>query len=114
MTPNGQLFRVKVIKSEDDLPKEKGEYYFFHSRGEPMLRLLLYCAKNDNIELLPKCYVDGYDFWLEPIDLTDADIEAWAGIKWDKVILPSISDYYRGLIEGAKAMKDGEIKHIDK
>ena len=42
---------------------------------------------------------------VEPI--TDADIEAWADTKERR-----LTSYHMGLQAGAKAMRDGEIKHL--
>jgi hypothetical protein len=40
--------------------------------------------------------------------ITDADIEAWADSKYTNHL-----KYWTGAVEGAKAMRDGEIKHIE-
>jgi len=45
-----------------------------------------------------------------PIDVpTDEDIEAWADSKERR-----LTSYHKGLQDGAKAMRDGEIKGINK
>lgn len=67
-----------------------------------------------------KSTIENPDFFEQKIEdeITDADIEAWAE---KKVLTDLIEDIYETdvsfkecLIIGAKAMRDGEIKHIEK
>jgi len=44
-----------------------------------------------------------------PIKITDSDIEAWAD-----TIERRLTSYHMGLMAGAKAYRDNEIKHIEK
>jgi len=63
------IYRKVFIKSEADLPKKRGEYYFFHKIGESILRHICYCYKTDDMELLPKAYMDNCDWYLRPVEL---------------------------------------------
>jgi len=70
------IYRKVFIKSEADLPKKRGEYYFFHRIGESILRHICYCHKTDDMELLPKAYMDNYDWYLQHVELpNDEEIE---------------------------------------
>jgi hypothetical protein len=171
---DGQLFRVKVIKTEADLPKENGTYFtlrqgikYTHDfiggkpekkyydnltfedfwlkhitsylepieeqepvspyEGRTVLRPDVYGPGNDNYgrdkwkEELAECIkkaepnlskIKDVDQELAEIrgveTLTDADIEAWArGAS-------NIPEIQFGMCIGAKAVLNGEIKHIEK
>jgi hypothetical protein len=79
-----------------------------------------------NVNLARKqTWLNEIDWYLQPIEITDEDIEAWANGKEDEEMIPEnyienneaytlirYKDYENGLILGAKAMRDGEIKHI--
>jgi hypothetical protein len=96
---DGQLFRVKVIKGTDDLPKY-GKEFVAHDKISNAT--YPYCKFNKEF------WLNNIDWYLEPIEVSDADIEAWAkkeyyGESFDAVCI----DAY---INGAKSMRDGEIK----
>jgi hypothetical protein len=112
---DGQRLIVKVIKSEADLPKENGNYYT-NREGTKSVYAFIGCKPEQK-------YYDNLtfeDFWLKYIDwylipeeITDSDIEAWAeeGVYGDKT---HKNAWLQGRIEGAKALLNNEIKHIDK
>jgi hypothetical protein len=104
-----ELYRKVYIKSEADFPKEDGVYYVacFGSNKD-----LAWYSFN-------KSHKENQNFWNRAVDwylilepeITDADIEAWAETMYSKTFG---SKYIQLLTKGAKAMRDGEIKHIDK
>jgi hypothetical protein len=111
---DGQLFRVKVIKTEDDLPKD-GKYFCCHDNGNknyyPINKRVHSPFENKNY------WIFHVDWYLEPIEeqelITDADIEAWAKAKTKEmydnqeiITVPKLLEF------GAKAVLNGEIKHI--
>jgi hypothetical protein len=108
---DGQRLIVKVIKSEEDLPKE-GIY-------------IVKCADNDAPEFM-KMAESGNIFWqkvawyLIPEETNDSDIEVWADIRAlindeDNPGHKRIDAYaWELLVVGAKAVLNGEIKHIEK
>jgi hypothetical protein len=101
---DGQLFRVKVIQTEADLPKKYGHYNTSVGKipfgGKKTYNLF---TRRGGVRI---------DWYLEPIEeqeqITDADIEAWA--EENKKYMTSMGS----AIIGAKAYRDGEIKHIEK
>ena len=81
------IYRKVFIKSEADLPKKRGEYYFFHRIGESILRHICYCHKTDDMELLPKAYMDNYDWYLQPVELPSGEeLEKWKQIEHDFIV----------------------------
>lgn len=69
-------------------------------------------VESEKPKVKPKTTLDNPDFFHKHItdEITDSDIEAWAepykyksNHIWDE----------KSLIEGAKAMRDNEIKHIE-
>jgi hypothetical protein len=54
-------------------------------------------------------YVMMSDFTSQQSPIIDSDIEAWADIQERR-----LTSYHMGLQAGAKALRDGEIKHIEK
>lgn len=108
---DGQLFRVKVIQTEADLPKKYGHYNTSVGKipfgGKKTYNLF---TRRGGVRI---------DWYLEPIEeqeqITDADIEAWARKKtkefYDDNRIITVPEM---LIEGAKAALNGGIKHIEK
>jgi hypothetical protein len=98
---DGQRLIVKVIKSEEDLPKE-GTYYCFLKSAHQIS--LMRMTKSYSI-----FWMEDVDWYLQPIEITDSDIEAWAAEKVNEIDENlAYGDY---LIAGAKAYRDNEIKH---
>jgi hypothetical protein len=108
-----ELYRKIYIKSEADLPKEVGSYFvYFKDVGEDIYDWVLTNGENPveeywNGQFQEDYWINTFDWYLQPIEITDSDIEAWA----DKIERRGCS-YYNGLMAGAKAMRDNEIKHI--
>lgn len=98
-----KLYRKVYIKNDADLPKEYGRYVVHLKETDTQRDYPFYCTKV-SIRLWNK-FVDWY---LQPIDITDADIEAWAE---DRASNPLIIEM---LIMGAKAALNNEIKNIEK
>jgi len=104
---DGQLFRVKVIKTVDDLPKEDGEYfinqygggasyYYFNSSHDAF----------DNKEF----WLKHIDWYLRPIELdipNEEEIEKWAETLYSKSFG---AKYIQLLFKGAKWAIDEIIK----
>lgn len=114
---DGQLFRVKFIKDESDLPK-KGLFWVHQKTYTDSL-----INKHDVGMPHRKLWIKHIDWYLQPDETTDADIEAWAEKKEDEEIEPEVNseftlirykDYKNGLYLGAKAFKNGKIPHIEK
>jgi hypothetical protein len=99
---DGQLFRVKVIKSESDLPKY-GKEFIAHDKISNFT--YPYCKFNKEF------WLSNIDWYIQPIEIADADIEAWASLQSNP---ESKKDFERGLWlglkVGAKAVINGEIK----
>lgn len=115
---DGQRLIVKYINGPDDLPKVKKRYFCYDKYYNQIDCFTFYLQHE--YALKEECekeywlkYVDWYIILEEQEPVTDTDIEAWAdkkvlGLKGD----PYIRTLYEGLIEGAKAALNGEIKHI--
>lgn len=104
-----QLFRVKVIKSEEDLPKEDDEY-FVHYKEYGMGSTHIYLG-NDARKYT---WLNDIDWYLIPDLTNDSDIEAhFTTLHYDN----KNGHHYRinkDRIFGAKAVLNGEINHIEK
>ena len=112
-----ELYKKVEIKSEKDLPKKDGEYFAHLSELEEERFLsIIHYDKNDSND-----WLESIDWYLRPVDekelqeqkpkITDEEIEKWAfkmisGIERKKMNVTILW----GLIEGAKAMRDNEIK----
>jgi hypothetical protein len=128
---DGQLFKVKVIKTEADLPKRNG-YYICKPVGDFAGEVKF----NFDDETERNLWMVEVDWYLEPIEeqepdintpffgnsgvkipmteqITDSDIEAWASTQ---ALSESRKDFERGLWlglkVGAKAVLNGEIKRL--
>jgi len=100
------IYRKVFIKSEADLPKKRGEYYFFHRIGESILRHICYCHKTDDMELLPKAYMDNYDWYLQPVELpSDEDIKN-EGFLYAKRVQTVFDNEIWAFKAGMKLMRD--------
>lgn len=109
-----ELYRKIYIKSEADLPKEVGSYFvYFKDVGEDIYDWVLTNGENPveeywNGQFQEDYWINTFDWYLQPIEITDSDIEAWADNK-------AVDDLHRRtIIAVAKAVINGEIKHIEK
>jgi len=106
-----ELFEKVHIETEDDLPKILG-WYFIKPKDDYGFEALY----NPEALITKNAWLRDIEYYLRPVEqkpITDADIEAWAkeGISGDKT---HKNTWLQGRIEGAKAMRDNEIKHIEK
>jgi hypothetical protein len=103
---DGQLLRVKVIKNEDDLPKES--YYSAHMKEDSLdFNYKQRLFNNDYKDY----WLENIDWYLQPIEITDVDIDAWAN---DHQFDDGLNNCENILIYGVKAALNDEIKHIEK
>lgn len=115
-----ELYKKVYIKSPADLPKECIYALIIHRRekyrssGEKSFMCSIYISPLEyETQDDKKKWVNRFDWYLQPIDITDEDIVEWAYKEskggWNEQML---SQYISGKIEGAKAALRGEIKHI--
>jgi hypothetical protein len=103
-----QLLRAKVIKTEDDLPKEE-ECFISHDK---IARRIIH--KCNYREHLKEYWLRNIDWYLQHEQITDSDIEAWAEEYCSKCSSSFDETLKYGIKLGAKAALNGEIKHIEK
>lgn len=97
-----EIIRKIFIKDVNDLPKEDG-YYIIHYKVDDQGQIQFSYYSESEINY----WIRLVDWYLQPYEIDDADIEAWAernvNFATDK----------ESLVRGAKAVLNGEIKHID-
>lgn len=102
-----ELYKKVYIKSEEDLPKEDNEYFVYYKKyGTGSTHIYL---GNDARKYT---WLNDIDWYLQPIEITDADIEAYYPVTSSHQ-MDTNSWNNRLRQEGAKAVINGEIKHIE-
>ena len=113
-----EYYRKVFIKSEEDLPKEDGDY-IVHSKSYGWTGIANWKAfENPNYpEYNQYLWLLNYDWYLLPVELPS--VEEIIDYALDYVSHKSLKPANKGLIKdaliiGAKAMRDGKIQLKDK
>ena len=98
---DGQRFIVKVIKTEADLPKEKGKYIFGWDKTEinisEGISKLIFDPKDE--ESIHE-YIEDYDWYLQPIEEQEL-------ISDEEKTKEFLKGYKKGYKEGLQIDKSG-------
>lgn len=106
---DGQLLRVKVIKTEADLPKETGCYQCHEKNVSPEDIIDSYYYDCEEPDDFKDVWLGGIDWYLIPDETTDSDIY-W---HLQNIVKDESKAYNIGYADGAKAALNNEIKHIE-
>jgi type IV secretory pathway TrbF-like protein len=108
-----ELYRKIHIKSEADLPKEEGDYFVHVIKTG--IDIMEWNISNypDDTKLQNVDWLNTYDWYLQPIEISDADIEAWAEEEIPFTSSSTLNVQRMRWIQGAKSMRDGNLRCSD-